>query len=67
MIPKDTYTVFKNECSQFKNNVLKYLSVYTKFPLLSGYRFCAIWLLKNDLKRWILLSLDLFCLNQISL
>jgi len=27
MIPKGTYTVFKNECSQFKNNAL-YLSVY---------------------------------------
>jgi len=30
IIPKCTYTVFKNECSQFKNNVLEYLSLCTE-------------------------------------
>jgi len=27
LTPKCTYTVFKNECSQFKNNVLEYFSL----------------------------------------
>jgi len=37
MIPKGTYTGFKNKCSQFKNNVLEYLSVFTKFPMISFF------------------------------
>jgi len=34
LIPKCTYTVFKNECSQFKNNLLEYFSFSFQRPNL---------------------------------